>query len=175
MFKNRSIYILVGLLIVLNLTLLTVLWFSAKGKKHHHRPMPERYNVSERLREDLDLTDDQYELVYESREKFQDDLFEIRKDAKETRRALFDALVNIDPDTINARKLAVEFGTQRENEEVLLIEHYLDLWQICDEEQKAALVPIFRRILKTEERGGPKGHGPKRHGHKGHGPPKRPH
>ncbi|RQH16940.1 hypothetical protein D5R40_33635 [Okeania hirsuta] len=61
---------------------------------------------------------------------------------------MFDALLATSPDTVAALQLAAEYGDLMQNIDEMLIQHYLDIREICTPEQQEELRKVFRKAIR---------------------------
>lgn len=161
MFKSKGIYFLAGLLLLLNLVLLSFFWYN-QGRKPHppHPPGHHKAQVGEQMKNALNLTEEQYKALESSRNILQEQLRTSRNNIKETRENIHKAITQNPPDSELAQRLSSQLGAYYEQEENLLSAHYLEIYHLCDESQKQQLPEVFLNTLGPKNRKGKKGRGP---------------
>ncbi len=145
-FKNIA---LVALLLM-NIGLIIMLWLQPMP----HERMPEKGAAPPPRRAEgflvkaLKLDAEQRATLKNLRDEHFDTTQEIHKGGRATKRAMFDALLANTPDTATALQLAAEYGDQLQKIDEALIQHYLDIREICTPEQQEELRKVFRRAIR---------------------------
>lgn len=144
-FKNIA---LVALLLM-NVGLVIMLWL--QPMPHQRGPGdsgPPPRKAEGFLVKALQLDAEQRGMLKELREEHFETTREIHKDVRATKRAMFDALLATSPDTVAALQLAAEYGDLMQNIDEMLIQHYLDIREICTPEQQEELRKVFRKAIR---------------------------
>lgn len=145
-FKNIA---LVALLLM-NIGLVLMLWLQPMP----HQRMPGKDGAPPPRRAEgflvkaLDLDAEQRAVLKALRDEHFETTREIHKEGRATKRAMFDALLASSPDTIVARQLAAEYGDHLQKIDESLIQHYLDIREICTPEQQEELRKVFRKAIR---------------------------
>lgn len=148
--------LLVIVLIVLNISILaTFLFRSSRYRSIRERPFPVLANIPNRegifLRHELGLDENQFMRFRTIRDVYQRKAAGIEKDIQEKKDQLLDEMVRADPDTDRISRIGDEIGQMHAK---LLREtgnYYLDIRDLCNEEQKVRLDVFFTRVIKGEE------------------------
>lgn len=145
MFRNRAVYFLAGLMLILNFALMFFLWSSKgqKGPKHHRKGE----NMSLYFKKELNLNEEQFQVLQETRERFNTNLKTIGHGIRDTRDQIHAAIAQEPPDSVLSNQLANDLGKYIMEEEKFLVQHYLDIYEICDDSQKELLPKVFLNTL----------------------------
>ncbi len=145
-FKNIALVALV----LMNVSLVIMLWLQPMS---HQRMTEKGANPPPRRAEGflidaLKLDADQRAKLKVLREEHFETTRELHKGVRSTKRAMFDALLSNSPDTAAALQKAAEYGDQLQRIDEALIQHYLDIREICTPEQKDELRKVFRKAIR---------------------------
>lgn len=146
---NRSVRWLNYLLLIINLTALCTLIFF----RPHHEPETENLQVTslEFLREELGLTDEQYQEVVRLDESTYRTYHLIIDLLCEANIELLEELTKETPDQEVLDRLTKKIGNLNTSLKKATIRHFDHIRSICNEEQKARLIGIFKEIMQLEE------------------------
>ncbi|HDJ34479.1 MAG TPA: periplasmic heavy metal sensor [Bacteroidetes bacterium] len=146
---NRSIRWLNYLLLIINLTALCTLIFF----RPHHEPDRENLQVTslEFLREELGLTGEQYQEVVRLDETTYRTYHLIIDLLCEANIELLEELAKETPDQEVLDRLTRKIGNLNTSLKKATIRHFDHIRSICNEEQKARLIGIFKEIMQLEE------------------------
>ena len=117
---------IIGALVLLNLILLSVLFFL---RPQHERG--ERMKPNDFLKKELNLSDDQAVKFKELRKAHFQKSREERKAIRILKNEMLDAVSAESPDTLKANLIANQIGIKEANKEKLLVQHYLKLQAEC--------------------------------------------
>ena len=142
-FTNKTNWI-IGFLILLNCITLGFYWFS---RGPGQLPPSGKRGPIHFLSKELDLTEQQTEklriILQTHREKADATVKALRQE----RRQIIDALTEENPDTNQALELVQSVGGREAEMQLLLIEQYQSIWELCDENQQEKLRQIFKEII----------------------------
>lgn len=185
----------IALLVLLNLGLLITFWYSNlkprrenklkdtrtappiesdRGRRPGERPKEERNRRSQRLVEflqrELNFSQEQSAAFQKLREEHFRTAGTLKRRMDDLRKEMMDKLLEEAPDAAEAGRLADQMGDTMAEHETAVFKHFLQLMEICDEEQKPKYKRLMREILdQLKPPGGPGGHGPPiRHGPQDH-------
>ena len=144
--NNKYTKWIIGALVLLNLILLSVLFFLKPRHGGGDRPNPNEF-----LKKELNLSDDQIVKFKELRKahfkKSKEELRAIRTLKNE----MLDAVSAESPDTIMANVIADQIGIKEANREKLLVQHYLKLQAECTPEQRQKLERVFKNAMSRKK------------------------
>lgn len=144
--NNKYTKWIIGALVLLNLILLSVLFFLKPRHGGGDRPNPNDF-----LKKELNLSDDQIVKFKELRKahfkKSKEELRAIRTLKNE----MLDAVSAESPDTIMANVIADQIGIKEANREKLLVQHYLKLQAECTPEQRQKLERVFKKAMSRNK------------------------
>lgn len=163
--SSQNKWIIVAL-VLLNLGFVAAMWWP-KGEKHG-RPGegPPRHQTERLFKKELDLDEAQFEKVKILREQHFEEVQELLKQVRANKSEMFNALEGSNPDTSAANAFAKKSGALESQIDQLLIQHFMDLRAVCNEEQRQKLEKVFKRAIGKPGHGpGPK-HPPKGDGHR---------
>lgn len=145
-FKNIALIAL----LLMNIGLVIMLWL--QPMPHERSPggklPPPPRKAEGFLVKALKLDAEQRGTLKALREEHFESTREIHKDVRAAKRAMFDALLASSPDTATARQMAAEYGDHLQKIDELLIQHYLDIREICTPEQQEELRKVFRKAIR---------------------------
>jgi Spy/CpxP family protein refolding chaperone len=137
---------IIGALVLLNLILLSVLFFL---RPQHERG--ERMKPNDFLKKELNLSDDQAVKFKELRKAHFQKSREERKAIRILKNEMLDAVSAESPDTLKANLIANQIGIKEANKEKLLVQHYLKLQAECTPEQRQKLERVFKRGMSQRK------------------------
>ena len=144
--NNKYTKWIIGALVLLNLILLSVLFFlrpqhGCGGKMNPH----------DFLKKELNLTDDQVVKFKELRKVHFQKTREEWKAIRTLKNEMLDAVSAESPDTLKANMFADQIGVKEANKEKLLVQHYLELQAECTPEQRQKLERVFKKAMSRRK------------------------
>ena len=138
----RFYKILIGILVVVNLTTVYFLWSSANGD--HHPPHPKRNDLVDRL----GITGDKKEQIM----RLQDDHFK-KKDAlihksRELHEKLFLSFNDTSKDSTEIAQIIDDIVENQRETEQMTFDHFKDVSALCTTEEKKLLEEIIHDVLR---------------------------
>lgn len=150
--NNKYTKWIIGALVLLNLILLSVLFF-LRPRHGGDRPKPIDF-----LKKELNLSDDQAVKIEKMRKAHFQKVKEERKAMFDLKKQMLEAISAESPDTLKANLIAEQIGQKEAQREKLLIQHYLDLQATCTPEQRQKLEHVFKKaMLRGKSRKGKRG------------------
>lgn len=141
--------IVVAFLVLLNLGTLAAFWFfRPPPPPPMDRPQERMQKTNDFLKKEIGWDDRQFDLFVQSRKRLKSRSDQAIEEARRERQRLVDALLQSPPDTNAADQLADRIGKREKAIQANLIEHYLEVWEMSDEAQRARLKKVFRRTLQ---------------------------
>ena len=166
--KNKFIgYAVIGLAI-LNIALLTFIWFGFGSKK---RPRPHKEGMIF-LEQELNLTPEQQTKLEQLRNEHFEEMKELTKSSREARRELHNLWSKEVADD-KVKSLTDQIGELQSQIERTTFNHFADVRALCNEEQSKIFDGMIKDILRQGERRGPMGGGPPPNGRPGGSPPRK--
>ena len=102
------------------------------------------------FREELNLTMDQHRQFRSFRQDYQKDASKIDKQLQKKRSEMLNELSSVNPDTNNLYQIANEIGLLHRELKHLTIEYYLNLKNICNEQQRDDLFKVFKTMHNSK-------------------------
>ncbi len=144
--KIKSLYILVGVLVLINTATLGFMWYTkARTEQDVRPPRPESRNSF--LVDELGLTGEQLNRFDTLKKKHHKEVLKITQQTKELKDGLFECIKT--GDDAKAKEFAGRLAENNKAMELLTYEHFKEVRGICNEEQKVK----FDRILIELVRG----------------------
>ncbi|MFK7772143.1 MAG: Spy/CpxP family protein refolding chaperone [Saprospiraceae bacterium] len=144
--NNKYTKWIIGALVLLNLVLLSVLFFL----RPKHDGGGGR-NPSDFLKKELNLSDDQVVKFKELRKAHFQKSREELKAIRVLKNEMLDAVSAESPDTLKANLIADQIGIKEANKEKLLVQHYLKLQAECTPEQRQKLERVFKNAMSRKK------------------------
>lgn len=148
--KIKSLYILVGILLIINFGTLAFVWFAAgklRSEFEVHPPNPE--NGSSFLANELGLTGAQLEKFDTLKKGHRLMVQNIMLKTKELKDELFECIKT--GNDSRAREIARMLSANNEAMEMLTYEHFKEVRQICNDEQKVKFDKILAELVRGLE------------------------
>ena len=134
---------MVGILFVLNLTLLATIWFKPGGRQEGPR-MGEGERPNEFIEKSLHFSQDQVKAFDVLRGRHHDSILMLQKQGQDLRKEYFDNLKHPETaDTNRVNAIAVSIADNQKEVELVTYRHFRQVRALCDEKQK----PIFDNII----------------------------
>lgn len=146
--KIKSLYILVGVLLLINIATLGFIWYTTvnvKAELERHPPRPDNNNSF--LADELGLTGEQLNKFDTLKSEHHQGVQKIMGQTKELKDQLFECIKT--GDDAKAKELAGKLSENNKAMELLTYEHFKEVRNICNENQKIK----FDRILVELVRG----------------------
>lgn len=144
--NNKYTKWVIGALVLLNLILLSVLFFLRPRHGGGERPNPNDF-----LKKELNLTDDQVVKFKELRKTHFQKSREEWKAVRLLKNEMLEAISAESPDTSKANMIADQIGIKEANKEKLLVQHYLELQAECTPEQRQKLERVFKKAMSRRK------------------------
>lgn len=144
--NNKYTKWIIGALVLLNLILLSVLFFLRPRQGGGDQPNPNDF-----LKKELNLSDDQAVKFKELRKAHFQKSKEEWKAIRELKNEMLDAVSAESPDTLKANMIADQIGIKEANKEKLLVQHYLKLQAECTPEQRPKLERVFKKAMSRRK------------------------
>lgn len=155
--KRRLLIGVIIVLLVINITALATFIYNnnVKQKKDNEiRQMQEQIEVSgmhRYLREELNLTEEQFVLFKELSKEGFDKSKSIAYQLDEKRIEFFDELTKENADEKKLDEIAREIGDLHYNLKKETINHYFELKEICTAEQQKVLGKLFMQMIQKDD------------------------
>ncbi len=133
--KIKSLYILVGVLLLINIATLGFIWYTTvkvKAELGIHPPRPDKNNSF--LADELGLTGEQLNKFDTLKKEHHEGVQKIMTQTKELKDELFECIKK--GDDAKAKDLAEKLSENNKAMELLTYEHFKEVRSICNEEQK---------------------------------------
>lgn len=146
--KIKSLYILVGVLLLINIATLGFIWYTTvnvKAELEKHPPRPD--NKGSFLADELGFTGEQLNRFDTLKREHHQGVQKIMEQTKELKDQLFECIKT--GDDAKAKELAGKLSENNKAMELLTYEHFKEVRNICNENQKIK----FDRILVDLVRG----------------------
>ena len=140
----RFYKIIVIVLVLLNLGTLTFLWFGRPRPEHE----PDRGKSAKFLIHELALTPGQQDEFGKLRDEHRRRLTILQKQDSRLHDRFFEAIFLPVPDTLTAKILSDSIAEVRRQMELLTFDHFRQLRQLLNEEQKNKFHRVFRQALE---------------------------
>ena len=150
--KNKGMgYAIIGLA-VLNIALLTFIWFGYSSKK---KPRLHREGMLF-LEQELNLSPTQQNKLEQLRKEHFKVMDKLTRSSKDTRKQLHN-LWSTDADDTEVKSLTKRIGDLQTRIEQATFNHFADIRVLCDEQQAKTFDGMIKDILRQGERRGPMG------------------
>jgi len=144
--NNKYTKWIIGALVLLNLILLSVLFFLRPRHGGHGRMNPNDF-----LKKELNLSDEQAVKFKELRKAHFEKSKEEWKAIRTLKNEMLDAVSAESPETLKANMIADQIGIKEGNKEKLLVQHYLELQAECTPEQRQKLERVFKKAMSKRK------------------------
>ena len=147
--QNKFISWVIAVLVVLNLSALTMVYI--QSRKTPPAPLKEINNpigspVS-LMQHEIGLSEDQAQKYQDMRKEHMEKIKEINDQVDASKLCIADEIFAKNPDEKKVDTLAAKIGMLQAKIEVMRFEHFRDLINICNNEQKEKLHPILRDVF----------------------------
>ncbi len=143
--KTKTLYILIGILVVLNIFSITTFWLGAFDKRHD-RPLPPRGAPEEIIAAELGLSQGQMEQFRELRKEHQRSTEIIFKEIHGLKSGLFDEVFVNGDSSKRAEEIIKQISLKQEELERSTYKHFSKLASICRPDQREKLRMFLRDI-----------------------------
>ncbi|MDX1586155.1 MAG: periplasmic heavy metal sensor [Balneolaceae bacterium] len=148
-YKTKYRWALTGFLVmlVLNIVVVAGIWILRPGGGPPFREGQSQFRVQRFIERELNLSEEQRNAFRELRK---DHIRETRayfRDIRQARGALFEALRNEESD-VAVDSLTAVIGRKQQELEEALYDHFSELRNICNDEQKAKFDQIISRVMQ---------------------------
>jgi len=145
--KNRATNWMIVLLVILNVSSLTTIWFLQLRQS----PLPQDNrpdNVRHFLEQELRLTEEQAQQFEELRKQHFVETKAIHEEASQLKKTIMDELFASPPDTAKVESLAEQIGSKQTELEQLRFYHFLNLKSLCEPEQVEKFQALIHEIFQ---------------------------
>lgn len=151
-FKQRKFLIaVVTILILLNVGIITVLWMDQDDRIKIGKqppPKPQEHNqISTVLKNELGFNEEQIKFYLEMRDNTRQEVERLGRQIKELKHQLFDGALTDNNDGRDFDKLLNEILMVQEQLERTTYQHFVDLKNLCNAEQKEKLHSLLDKLL----------------------------
>ena len=154
--KNKMLFWCVIILVILNVVTLSSFWMGKSGPAMQKRPGGQR-DGQKIMTEKLQLSDQQAQEFEQIRNehfmrtrRLQDDMHKIRLD-------MLDETFELEPDDLQIEKLLSELGEMQNQFEKNLFQHFQELKDACNEQQREQLQLMLRNLIDSTRPGKSRG------------------
>lgn len=156
--KQKTYVWLIILLLVVNLTTLTLLWLGRPGPPpFNNNDLP---NTNKFLKNDLGLNDEQEKMFTQIRKAHFDSTGALNGELWLKRRLIQEEAFKDNPDTQIVNMLSNEIGNLQKVNEKFIFNHFLELKKVLNKEQ----LEKFKTIISKKEKKRPQPFDGERHG-----------
>ena len=152
--KNKILIWIIIILLATNIaTITTIIYHSYTDDYNTYKPEKIRipdYKLGRFIRDELDLTKEQHEQFRSFRKDFHVEASKIAKQLKTKRSEMLNDLSVENSDTIRLHEIADEIGLLHRELKHLTFEYYLNLKNICNEQQRADLYKVFKTMHNSK-------------------------
>ena len=147
--QKRTLLVVITILVLLNLITIFLLWIG-KPKRildgselSGHRTD----RIEKILEKELDFSDLQIEKYILIRKAHHENMIELNQEIRKIKKEMFDQILNDDYNQIHTDSLLNRSLEKQRKIEELTFRHFLDLKEICSEDQEKELAKIMHRIF----------------------------
>jgi len=173
--KNRFTFWIILILLFFNIAAVTMIWIDRKGPRTgppiHERPVHSERTL-ELLQQELGFTDEQIIKYDQLRRRHARQTQPLIHELQQLKRKIMDDILAGNPDSEYVQETARRIGELQAQVEHLTFTHFLDLKELCGEEQVQQLKELIRAFHSRNRPQG-KPPGPRGEGRPMH-PPHRP-
>ena len=153
--KNKLLFVIIGILVILNILSLGALWlFRFKGP-HHPPPQEEMHMQMNQppkdgkmfFEEELKLTKEQTEQFQKLRDEHFIKINTIQEDMHKLKDDMYNLLISKNPDSVKAAEIAGKISDKQKDLELATYSHFKKLRDLCTDEQKAKFDILIKEIL----------------------------
>ena len=152
--KNKILTWIIIILLATNISTIATILYNNNLNKENSQSSEEIVipdsGLGRFFREELDLTMDQHRQFRSFSQDYHIDASKIAKQLQKKRSEMLNKLSTENPDTNNLYQIADEIGLLHRELKHLTIEHYLDLKNICNEQQRAGLFKVFKTMHNSK-------------------------
>lgn len=154
--QKKYLLVTVAILIILNLAILTMMWFNKpayiKPPEHNKARPNEQEQISSLLKQELSFNDEQVHQYLELRRVNSDKMNSLQNEIRDIKGQMFDDAIseNMDPE-ISDSLLSIMLEKQGQIEK-LTYQHLVDLKDLCNTEQQVQLQSLLHRLLPPPDR-----------------------
>ncbi|UOD35135.1 hypothetical protein DSN97_02010 [Deferribacteraceae bacterium V6Fe1] len=150
----KFLRLLVFILVLLNISTLSVLWYSGFSKKDGQRfrpPVSEEKQVKRLLKENLGFNDEQVEKYLKLRKEHHKKALVIESEIKRLKKEMFDSLLTDNGAKEIPESILQEILKKQATLERLTFYHFLDLKNLCGADQKEKLKILMSEVFRQKE------------------------
>jgi Spy/CpxP family protein refolding chaperone len=170
--KIKSLYIIVGLLLMINVATLGFIWYTSFKLRVEPPLNPPRQDSSNSfLADELGFTGEQSQKFEALKKEHRQGVQNIMQQTKELKDQLFECIKT--GDDAKAKELAEKLSENNKAMELLTYEHFKEVRKICNDEQKVKFDKILIELVRGLEAQSPppNGHPPGERPPQGDRPP----
>lgn len=153
--SGKSLYLwIIAILVILNLSTIGTIIYNKQQFEKENEMMIQRLPREQRpdfLREDFHKNDQFFLKHRELRRDYRNDARELAQEMNRKRIALLKYLSSENPDTLQLRKMAEEFGELHRDLKLLTIDFFLKTKSITSPEEQEQLFRYFQYILEKDK------------------------
>jgi len=148
--KNKLLYTLIVLLVVLNLGTLSFMWYTkfASPKPEMNQPPLPPKNGADYLSNELKFSKEQNEKIDKLREEHFQKVKKIKDEARDLRELFFTNLSKSDIDSNKVNEIGNNIAISEKQVELATFYHMRKIREVCDENQKKRFDEIIMDVLK---------------------------
>ena len=157
--KIKSLYILVGVLLFINIATLGFIWYTTikvKTEQEMHPPRPDKNNSF--LSDELGFTGEQSQKFEVLKTEHRRGVENILGQTKELKDGLFDCIKT--GDEAKAKEIAGKIAENQRALDLLTYEHFKEVRKICNNEQKNKFDRILKELIRGIDAQAPPPNGP---------------
>jgi len=146
--KNKFLYIVIILLLVLNLGTLSYMWYSKLNTPQQFVDRMPPGNGKEFLEEELKFSKDQREKLEQLREEHSQKIRGIKEQERKLKDSFFSNLADANLDSNKVRDNANQIGLFQKEIELATFYHVRKMRELCNDEQKKKFDEVIQDVLR---------------------------
>lgn len=146
--KNKLLYTLIILLVVLNLGTLSFMWYTKLSPPKPDFIPPQPRSGADFLNEELKFTKEQNEKIEKLREEHFQKIKTIKDEGRGLRDLFFSNLSKAEVDSAKINEIANAISMSEKKIELTTFYHMRKIREVCDENQKKKFDEIIQDVLK---------------------------
>lgn len=156
--KIKSLYILVGVLLLVNVATLGFIWYTTIKVRTEQVIPPGPENEKSGLASELNFSKEQIQKFEVLKKEHHTGVENVLVQTKELKDQLFDCIKT--GDDAKAKELATKIADNNKTLELLTYEHFKEVRKICNDEQKEKFDRILKQLVRGIELQNPPGNRP---------------
>lgn len=150
--QKRFLGFMVGLLVVLNVALLTLLWLgrpaNRPGLPGGRKMQTDRPPMEQMLRQELGFDDQQIRTYLDLREKHQQQFVKLNGQMQQVKKQMFDQVFEENPDSTLSTELLEKSVQLQQQIDRITYAHLLALKNLCKADQQGQLKKLVAEVFK---------------------------